>query len=415
MTILHKGFDTIALSIKAALTPEFLDYLETEQTRAKADNASVLCRYGDVQFHLKHHGGTGYQFLLDGGPDGASWAFKRPHPKDPWGVRINIGSRHLALYGLGRAKAHVEDTLAAWGIRFQADDVSIARVDFCVDVFAPSFTLQPEHFVMHSGTGRRDYITDTDKAVNGKSGRTTSVTLGKMPNRQVIVYDKRAEVIARSKTYWWAIWNDTLRKQNLPPLRYVTVRRESGPDASPVTLPYVENADHFIDATQPDISRVWRVEFRAGKAYLKDTWGIRTWGQLFDLFGDLIQQTGETVRYTAPNNDPNRSRWPSHPIWDAIVAEMTDDLLEMHSGANPNPIKEVHKGTHISVLIRNILGTSISLAALNGVDIDGIGDFFDKTGNDLKCLALSNLTKTEKQLNDAKDRYVFLNGTKGTK
>ncbi|MFT6024326.1 MAG: hypothetical protein ACI9PY_002451 [Ascidiaceihabitans sp.] len=30
MTILHKGFDTIALSIKAALTPEFQNYLESE-------------------------------------------------------------------------------------------------------------------------------------------------------------------------------------------------------------------------------------------------------------------------------------------------------------------------------------------------------------------------------------------------
>ena len=99
MTILHKGFDTIALSIKAALTPEFQSYLDGEQTREKAENASVLCEYGGVAFHLKHHGGSGYQFLLDGGPDGASWAFKRPHPKDPWGIRINIGSRFLALNG----------------------------------------------------------------------------------------------------------------------------------------------------------------------------------------------------------------------------------------------------------------------------------------------------------------------------
>jgi hypothetical protein len=162
MTILHKGFDTIALSIKATLTPEFLAHLESEQSRAKTDNASVLCTYRDVEFHLKHHGGAGYQFLLDGGADGASWAFKRPHPKDPWGIRISIGSRFLALNGLGRAKANLEDTLAAWGIRFKAEDVSVARVDFCVDVFAPNFILQPDHFVMHSGTGRRDHITDTE-------------------------------------------------------------------------------------------------------------------------------------------------------------------------------------------------------------------------------------------------------------
>ena len=136
---------------------------------------------------------------------------------------------------------------------------------------------------MHSGTGRRDHITDPDKAVNGKSGRTTSVTVGKMPNRQVIVYDKRAEVIARSKSYWWVIWNDTLRRAGLPLLQYDTVRREAGADPTPVTVPYVENSAPHIDATQPDISRVWRIEFRAGKNRLKDTWGIRTWGQLFDL------------------------------------------------------------------------------------------------------------------------------------
>ncbi|MEP3946056.1 hypothetical protein [Ascidiaceihabitans sp.] len=387
---------------------EFLNFLESEQSRAKADNAPVLCSYGEVMFHLKHHGGSGYQFQLDGGLDGASWAFKRPHAKDPWGVRINIGSRLLALNGLGRAKAHIEDTLAAWGIRFKNEDVSIARVDFCVDVFAPNFLLHPDHFVMHSGTGRRDYITDADKAVNGTSGRTTSVTLGKIPNRQVIIYNKRAEVIARSKTYWWAIWNDTLRRANLPPLRYDTLRRETGSDIAPNTLPYVGDATPYVDATTPDASRIWRVEFRAGKDCLKDTWGIRTWGQLFDGFGDLIRHTGEVVRYAEPNSDPNRSRWPNHLLWETVVAEMNDDLMEMRSGADPNPMKEVHKETHIALLMRNILGTSLSHAALNGVAFDGVGAFLEKTGHDLKCMAMADPSKTEKQLNDAKDRYVFV-------
>ena len=63
MTILHKGFDTIALSIKAALTPEFQAYLESEQGRAREDNAPVVCEYNGVAFHLKQHSGAGYQFL----------------------------------------------------------------------------------------------------------------------------------------------------------------------------------------------------------------------------------------------------------------------------------------------------------------------------------------------------------------
>lgn len=401
MTILHKGFDTIALSIKAALTPEFQSYLDGEQTRAKAENASVLCEYGGVAFHLKHHGGSGYQFLLDGGPDGASWAFKRPHPKDPWGIRINIGSRFLALNGLGRAKAHVEDTLAAWGIRFQAEDVSIARVDFCVDVLAPEFTLNPDHFVMHSGTGRRDHIANPDMGVNGKSGRVTSVTVGKMPNRQVIVYDKRAEVIARSKTYWWAIWNDTLRRAGLPLLRYVTVRGEQEPDKGNDTLPYV-------DATDPTVSRIWRVEFRAGKDCLKDRWGIRTWAHLFDTFGDLVRDTGEVVRYTDPNGDPNRSRWPNHLLWEIVCAEMNDDLTEMRSGADPNPMKEVHKETHISLIAKQAFGLHITLASLNGVAFDDLPGFVDGVANGFKEEIQREPEDTARKLQAAKDRYVFL-------
>ena len=420
MTILHKGFDTIALSIKAKLTPEFLVFLEGEQNRAKADNAPVLCNFGGVEFHLKHHGGSGYQFLLDGGPDGASWAFKRPHPKDPWGIRISVGSRFLALNGLGSAKAHVEDTLAAWCIRFQAEDVSIARADFCVDVFAPGFTLQPDHFVMHSGTGRRDHITDTEKSVNGKSGRTTSVTLGKMPNRQVIVYDKRAEVIARSKTYWWAIWNDTLRRAGMPLLHYVTIHRDdkgsaylaSGPSDGgvPANIGNLASKQGSIDATIPDTSRVWRIEFRAGKDYLKDTWGIRTWGQLFDLFGDLIRHTGDVVRYTAPNDDPNRSRWPNHLIWETVVAEMNDDLLEMRSGADPNPMKEVHKESHIAMILRQAFGLQITLAALNGIEGDGLPEFFATTLSNLSDLAQGEPDDTARKLQSAKDRYRFIGG-----
>ncbi|MEP3055803.1 hypothetical protein [Ascidiaceihabitans sp.] len=163
-----------------------------------------------------------------------------------------------------------------------------------------------------------------------------------------------------------------------------------------------------MDATTPDASRIWRVEFRAGKDCLKDTWGIRSWGQLFDGFGDLIRHTGEVVRYAEPNSDPNRSRWPNHLLWETVVAEMNDDLMEMRSGADPNPMKEVHKETHIALLMRNILGTSLSLAALNDVELDGVGAFLEKTGHDLQCMAMADPSKTEKQLQDAKDRYVFM-------
>jgi len=164
----------------------------------------------------------------------------------------------------------------------------------------------------------------------------------------------------------------------------------------------------YIDATDPTISRVWRIEFRAGKDYLKDTWGIRTWAQLFDLFGDLVRHTGDVVRYIAPNDDPNRSRWPNHLIWETVVAEMNDDLLEMRSGADPNPMKEVHKESHISMIMRQVFGSHITLAALHGVEDEDLPRFLDTTLNGLKDMAQAEPEDTAKKLQTAKDRYRFV-------
>ncbi len=377
------------------------------QSSAKEENTKVLSKYKGIEFHLQHYGGNGYQFLLNSGPFGASWAFKKPHPKDTWAVRVSVGSQFLALSGLGRAKAYIDETLAVWGFRFGPQDVSFARVDACVDVFAPAFTLNPDHFVMHGGTGRRDYIAG-DKSVNGKSGRTTSVTLGKLSNHQVIIYDKRAEVIAGKKTYWWAIWNDTLRKQGLPLLHYVTLRRGAERADDPVTLRYVGEEPAFIDATIPDISRVWRIELRAGKDCLKDKWGIRTWEDLFARYGDLIRHLGEIVRYTEPNSDDNRSRWPNHIIWETVMAELNDDLLEMRSGADPNPMKEIHREEHIGLIVRQAFGQMTTLAALRSVKHEEFNDFLGVVIGDMKDMAHAEPEQTAKKLQDAKDRYRFL-------
>ncbi|WP_458792184.1 hypothetical protein [Yoonia sp. MH D7] len=194
--------------------------------------------------------------------NGATWFFKKPNSKDPWGIRLSFGSYFMAVHGLGAAKAHVDHVLDRFGIKFGASDISISRIDFCVDLLAPDFQLTPDHFVMHSSTGRRDYITGDDVSVNGKSGRVTSVTVGNIMNRQVIIYDKRAQIIATNKPHWWDIWNHTLRaiKQEKP--SYITLHRDQ---ASPMyTIP------NELDPSDPDQSRVWRVELRAGKTLLNE-------------------------------------------------------------------------------------------------------------------------------------------------
>lgn len=234
---------------------------------------------------------------------------------------------------------------------------------------------------MHSSTGRRDFVKDTDKAVHGRSGRTTSVTIGSVRNRQVIIYDKRAEIIHSGKVHWWHIWNAESREKGL---------RE-------------------LDANDAESSRVWRVEFRAGKDLLKDRWNIRTWTQFFDRFGDLCRETGEVIRYTAPSGaDVNRARWPNHLLWELACAEMNGDLMEMRSGCDPNPLKEVHKEEHIALILRNILGCSTTLAALHGVTFHELPGFFRTTADELSHKVSLHPEKWAKMLDDANNRYVFL-------
>lgn len=381
MTILHRGFDTLTLAVQTNIPAELFDYLDAERERAEQERQDVLIEYNGIHLHLKSHGGHGYRFIASGGPHGATWFFKKPNPKDAWGIRVNFGSTFLALNGLGAAKAHLEMVTAALGIRYGADDISISRADFCVDILAPHFELNPEQFVMHSSAGRRDFVKETDKAVHGRSGRTTSVTVGSSRNRQVIVYDKRAEIIHSGKAHWWEIWNMELRRNGLSE----------------------------VDPKCADSSRVWRVEFRAGKDLLKDRWNIRTWAQFFDRFGDLCRETGEVVRYTEPNpTDCNRARWPNHLIWELACSEMNGDLMEMRSGCDPNPLKEVHKEQQISMILRNVLGCTVTLAALRGVQYSELPGFFQTTADELTHKSRLHPEKVAKQLEDARNRYVFL-------
>jgi hypothetical protein len=399
--VLHRGFDTLALAVKANIPEDLFQYLEKEKERADEERRDVLINFNSIQLHLKSHGGSGYRFVASGGDDGASWSFKKPNSKDPWGIRLSFGSYFMAVHGLGAAKAHVDHVLERFGIRFTDTDISMSRVDFCVDLLAPDFVLIPDNFVMSSSTGRRDHITFDDTVGFGKSGRTTSVTVGAVANRQIIIYDKRAEIMAHQKPYWWEIWNHTLRKLNNGPAPYDTLHSER--------LDPTYHIPTALDPTDPTQSRVWRAEFRAGKNLLKDTWGIRTWADLFEKFGDLCRHSGEVVRYTDPAPlDLNRARWPNHVFWEIACAEMNDDLTEMRSGADPNPLKEIHREQHISTIFRNILGCSIALAALEGKKPADLPNVFDATAQQMKDAVQADSIKTERQLREASERYVFI-------
>lgn len=362
------------------MTPQMFDTFEAERARAEAEGQPVEIDYNGVALMLKPHGGMGYRFNASGGRFGATWSFKKPNGKDPWGVRVNFGSDFLAHFGLGEATAHLDKVLDKFGIRYAESDVSIARADYCIDMLAPSFELMPDQFVMHSSTGRRDFLLEADKSVHGRSGRVTSVTVGSVRNRQVIIYDKREEVIKRGKVHWWDIWNDALRRQDMP----------------------------LMNPEDASTSRVWRVEIRAGKDLLKDRWNIRTFRDFFDRFGDAMVQAVNVIRYTQPcDHDSNRARWPNHAIWGLVMQEVANAHSDMRTFADPDRTKEVNRAQHISDILRNILGCSVTLAALQDSEFSELSGFFQNTAEEMSGMIRKRPEKYAKMLDDAKARYRF--------
>ena len=382
MKILHKGFDTITLAVQANIPPELFAYLEAEKEQAEEARAPRPVSYGGAEFDLQPHGGSGYRFLLTGGALNARWAFKKPNARDPWGIRISLGPTLLATQGLGYARAYIDKTLTRLGIRYSAHQISLSRVDFCIDILAPKFELTSENFVIHSHTNRSDHRSlPDDVRSNGKSGRFTSVTVGKVPGRQVIIYDKRQEVIDRQKPIWWEIWNANLKQNDLPPL---------------------------VPSEAPQ-SRVWRIEIRAGKSLLKDRWQVRTWAQLDALFGDIVAEAFGKVRYCIPDaTDSNRARWTNHPIWDLASDITNDDLSEMRSYVDANAIKHVHREDHIRLILAQVVGNATTLAALEGTEEADLANYMASVGTKLSEAVKANPERAANKLTEAKGRYRFI-------
>ena len=382
MHVVHRGFDTIVLAIEANISAELNAALDAARDAAEDARRALPFTYGGADFDIRDYGGNGYRYILQGGPLEVTWFFKKPNPRDPWGIRISIGSSFLATQGLGAARAYIDNTLTRLGVKYEAHQVSIARADFCVDVLAPDFVLNPDQLVIHSHANRADYQTSApDLTSNGKSGAYTSVTAGKMPGRQVIIYDKRREVIDKQKPIWWDIWNANLARDGLLAL-----------DPS--------------DASQ---SRVWRIEIRAGKSLLKDRWNIRTWADFDAKFGDVVAEAFEKVRYCLPSTtDTNRARWPLAPIWELAAQEAEGDLFEMRSYLAPDAVKHVHREEQIRIILALVAGNMTTLAALEGVEAGALQDYAGGLGKRVGDGFAAEPERAEDKLNAAAARYRFI-------
>lgn len=341
MKVLYAGFDTIAVAFKGAFPPETIDLLKSARDAAAERQEAMLVKIGPGQAAiLVESSGLrgGYAIRGDTGPLGEVLAFKANTNRQEWNGFAQIRASALATLGYHGARDQLFERLAQMG--FVVTDHSVNRIDYAVDFLVPGFALRLDGFVAHPRTKVRPHwgvadATDPNQPSAVLTGRQLeSVTVGKMPGRQIIVYDKRREVIAKRKPFWFTVWG-------------------------------VEPADRNAS--------IFRIEVRAGKKELKEGWNIRTFADVETVGGDAIRHALEEVRYLAADqSDSNVTRQWLDPLWQAMIGEVERGLFDFRSGILSSKIKEVEREMAIKTYAALTLGNLAGLAVAKGLYDDEI-------------------------------------------
>ncbi len=220
------------------------------------------------------------RFTAHTGDHGAVWLFQDPEdriPNNP-GITVDFRAFGLATGGLDHAEQHFRDCMGAFGIPYVETQLRVARADFAVDFLAPWFEPDREALALPPGTRITEYTGIADTATMASGARVVGLRAGAVANRQLAIYDKRAEVIQTNKMGWLTIWNAALEAVNKP----------------------------VLDLSDRNTSQVWRIELRLGSKQLRNRFEMRNWQDLRDMIGDAFTDALTRLRYCIPTTDRNR-------------------------------------------------------------------------------------------------------------
>ena len=300
-TLLYSGFDTLDYAMQGCLPFEVLEQLQMAKVQAQKVKAPVSINIGpeNILVQVLQSGRNGgYTYQIHMGKVGAIYAIKdSPHPND-WNIFVNIGSAMLLQHGYYKAKEITLSELKGFGTILGME--SINRVDYCFDFLIENFTLRPEQMIAPPTSTKTGYLEGRsidDKSMFAFRGRNLdTLTVGKNPNLQVQIYNKRREALQKKKLYWFDVWN--------------------------------------IDPQDKD-KQIIRVEVRAYKDHLKKTWGLKTFQDIENSYGDDVTAALEKIRYLNDNQNydtVNVTRATLHPLWIETQREARKALFDISSG-----------------------------------------------------------------------------------
>ncbi|MDD3288855.1 MAG: hypothetical protein PHX43_07645 [Alphaproteobacteria bacterium] len=361
-------------SICGAFPEDALEVLRLAKEQSKKLHGQAVLTYigaAQMPIYVFPAGAKGgYFFMFDTGPDGAIWFVKdTPTPK-AGNIRVSCSSLMLALNGLEKTKAILLDQMQNIGVLASPNglDVKIGRFDYCFDfIMDDAFEPDPKHFIKHPKSKIKGVV-DEKVYFTVELPYFQSVTVGKMPNRQVITYDKTAEIVDHLKPYWWEIWG--LKPESIK-------------------------------------GRIWRIEVRAGANEL-DRWNLRSFEDMERVAGDVILDILKKIRLAVPTDDTNRSRWPSHPIWSACQQSAESVLAPYISQANRKKIVTDLRENVKTRAVKNIRGSFATLTHLLGYEDGEVDKTIEYIADDVFTFAEQNPKEFKKRVKRAKDKYVFL-------
>ncbi len=330
MEIKNQSFDAFIVNCKGIAPKGMISALEMAKR-----NSQGLPHDGEFEWRgskcaIKANGSAGgYAYILDTGPLGETVLIKKSNDREQWNIRVEFRALNLKTRGIHGSWAHMEHFLSEWGCQILA--YGIGRVDYAVDLeMAESWCLEPSALVMHSRMVARTHNdlspleSEAFQVVGAR--RVTSVTIGQKGNRQIQIYDKRAEQTQTGKTEWFELWNTT--KEDCPP--------------------------------------IWRVEVRLFNEHLK-SWNIRTFEDLQEGLGTAMKKALLDVRYCSEIDHNNAARSTVHPMWAMVYAAYDDAFNEMCDGRQRGKIISIKRDDAVGMIEKQIAGLAATLCFLRDV------------------------------------------------
>lgn len=377
--VVHAGFDGLRVNVDTQVSLVVREVLFAAKEEALKVKSPVPVLIGGIEFAVRHTGNQA--FSIHTGDYGAEFFLHDPAFEAGVGPGVTMDFRafFLATEGLGGARAYFCEAMEALQVRLHPDHMRVSRVDFAVDFLAPWFEPDIEAVVLPGRTSKREFReTDTSQRFFANT-EITGITCGQVSNRQLVIYDKRTEVLSKRKLGWLTIWNHNQALNRRP----------------------------RIDLADRDQSKVWRIENRVGSKCLRRRWEIKSWDDLDAMIGDVFSESIKRLRYAQPQSDRNRSRWPDHELWSQLRQIVESNLADHRSGVVPSEVREVNRAEHMRMTDQNIIGNLIVRAVASRVKSENFWSFVRTHMHDLKRDSEGHYLTLEQRFAKVEGRYRF--------